>query len=1126
MYRSKETIDFDLPPTPISRAVSDSSVVDADNTIESGQARSASFDVDGSTAPLHDVDLQTVQPPPEEIGSQIDPSNQSLVLISAATPPPRLSTDPSTVDVDVTRRSATSFASTSAGRAPLVQYHRKQRRKLHPLQEVRSVIDVWPAPRPSEKFAAATSVSSAVASTSAFDRADINGNLQTTTASMPQLLVDIISEVKNKLQRLVNAQPQFSNLCDNNVPTLADFDDAITATKSRSRRSPERGQQRTRSPPRQTGESTSMLVSINSPSPVMGATKRPPHHLHNRSSDGPLAQQQPKLQPMFARSIDGAPLAGKSRSPPPASHGIVSLVDQRRTTEDSRKLNNKTVVGSTASVVDVSTSSKQHNGNNASITSSTIRRKSELNHIKRTPEDVFRHSRLAIFEGAGRDFAKHFPTYRLLLEWIFREFRAYEGYCHQHVVSPEMRAQFESDLRQEMLEDFADERARLTFELKDTKEKLDDVTNKYQQLKYLSQTAERRIAEKDDTIAARDAEITENNAGRVALLSRVQRLEKELWAQRDAMEGPETIIANLRKEVKSLEERFAYANKAVEESNMDKAVLKVRLERLEDILKERKLRQAQTVPKSELLIYKKAQIDILELNAQLEAKLLKIRGAYRGASEELQRLKSGQAPGTPRPPWHLADDIFPAATTTAQRVHLAMREYRGMQQANQMLTKEVEDLKKIVAMIPRGDGNEGCEYILFEMQIKHFYKLGFEGSVPSFLRGTGKATNLKLTVEETGGYCRMLFLHRESVRPSSAAAESVFESFATKYAPSHVSAQDFAYSMFYAMRWFAFDPFIGLMRKYLTSQIDSTVLAHMEKIVFGCKLFIQSAADENNLGTGSPPASPALGSATTNAGSDPVVDSKPTEHIRRKSVRHLINAAEAEAAAEKALDTKTTNNLAASFGAQALIVEEPRLLYKAEILPLIADYFCAKSEEQLKLIVGKISMDYPGVQVDSRALFRFVMAKKRFSLFVEEVLRQTIIESEELATEYALCIQSVTNPEGHCVPQGVAKAIWAMDPLAPAAYMDDLLSDIFEVSVEELHPSLVEGSYYKTPGAEGERCYNENSEDPLMAEEKQVVDRLRRRVLRRFCPKHEVETEKNRMLKEAERAKERAEMDF
>jgi hypothetical protein len=1123
MYRSKESID--VSATPISRAVSDNSMAE-NNNIDSdavspflGNDEGASGTPPAVALPQCTVASQEEQflfeapPTGDDDGARLAHSPQSsLVVVSAKTPPPRLSTDISTMEaVDPSRRSATSFTSTSGGRAPIVQYNRRQRRKLHPLQEVRSVIDVWPAPRPSEKFSAAA----VAVSSNGFDRADVNGNLQTTTASMPQLLVDIIGEVKNKLQRLVNAQPQFAGLCDNNVPTLADFDDAVVKSH-RSRRSPER-MQRTRSPPGQ-----KMLVAVPSPSPFM-STKKPPHYL-SKSSEGLLAtqQQQPKLLPMFARSIDGSSVAGKGRSsPPPIAQGVVSVVVDQRST-NAQKMNHKTVVGSVAGA-DVSL----HNAS-ASQTSSMMRRKSELNNIKRTPEDVFRHSRLAIFEGAGRDFAKHFPTYRLLLEWIFREFRAYEAYCHQHVVSPDMRAQFESDLRQEMLEDFADERARLTFELKETKSKLDEVTTKYQQLKYLSQTAERRIAEKDATIAARDAEITENNAGRVALLSRVQRLEKELWAQRDAMEGPETIIANLRKEVKSLEERFAYANKAVEESNMDKAVLKVRLERLEDILKERKLRQAQTVPKSELLIYKKAQIDILELNAQLEAKLLKIRGAYRGASEELQRLKNGQAPGTPRPPWHLADDIFPAATTTAQRVHLAMREYRGMQQSNQMLTKEVEDLKKIVAMIPRGDGNEGCEYILYEMQIKHFYKLGFEGSVPSFLRGTGKATNLKLTVEETSGYCRLLFLHRESVRPSSATAESVFESFATKYAPSHVSAQDFAYSMFYAMRWFAFDPFIGLMRKYLTSQIDSTVLAYLEKVIFGCKLFIQSAADENNLGMGSPPASPVLGPAAgaTTAGSDPVVDSKPTEHIRRKSVRHLINAAEAEAAAERALDTKTTNNMAASFGAQSLIVEEPRLLYKAEILPLIADYFCAKTEEQLKLIVGKISLDYPGVQVDSRALFRFIMAKKRFSLFVEEVIRQTIVESEELAVEYALCIQSATNSEGHCVPQGVAKAIWAIDPLAPAAYMDDLLSDIFEVSVEELHPALVEGSYYRTPGAEGERCYHENSEDPLMAEEKQVVDRLRRRVLRRFCPKHEVETEKHRMLKEAERAKERAEMDF
>ena len=116
--------------------------------------------------------------------------------------------------------------------------------------------------------------------------------------------------------------------------------------------------------------------------------------------------------------------------------------------------------------------------------------------------------------------------------------------------------------------------------------------------------------------------------------------------------------------------------------------------------------------------------------------------------------------------------------------------------------------------------------------------------------------------------------------------------------------------------------------------------------------------------------------------------------------------------------------------------------------------------------------------------------------------------------------------EGHVTPQGVAQALWHEDPLMPAAYMDELLSDLFEVTVGELNPSLVEGSYYKTPGLEGERVYLESVDDEVVsAEEAIIVARIRRRVLQRFCIKSEVETERQRLVKEAERAREKAAMD-
>lgn len=1024
------------------------------------------------------------------IATQLPPLTSNVVMRQMAVTPTPESTETlkkTSLPPLEMARSASSLAIPTSKR---ITYQRKEKKLSHPLQEERSLFDVWPASISVAAKKRAAAAGSLVALPQFVDRSkttqiDLSTVAQTINelhregrevgaaigASPPHLLSGIVEEITHRLHQLAVKYPQFSHLNDCTVPIFGE-NSKIQLPPPNLLRTP-KTEPKQRSSPRE----TSPTLQLSAPAIISEHPE--PHGAPGRTDDAlpnsgechaliPLPVQ-PKSQVFFV-SIDGKgtkPFASKER-------GLKGQVEVKR-------------IGSHA-----------HNPGKGPIVES--RPKPTVNTIKRSQEDLFRSERMAIFEAAGLDFSNYFSTYRNLLLWIFREFRDYESYCHQHVVSPEMRQQFERDLREELNHEFSDERARLQFDLRKAREELAELNMKYQQLRQSSQSSEKKIADRDALIAAKDIELAENAEGRVAMLSRINRLEKDLWAQRDAMEGPEAIINGLKREAKALEDKLNFANKALEEANMDKAVLKVRLERLEDLLKERKLRQTQVVPKSELLVYKKNQIDILELNANLEAKLIKLRGAYRSLTDDLQRAKGGQ-PGTPRPPWHLADDVFPKATTTAQRVHLAMREYRMMVENNHALQREVDELKKVIAMRPRGDDNADSEYILPQMQLKFFYKLGFESGVPSYLRGNGRAVNMKFTLDQTEGFCRLLFLHRDSVRANSS-VETVFESFCSKHSGQGCTAQDFAYSFYSAMKWFSFDPFVGLCKRWIAEEIDDTVIAQMEKNVVGCRQFIQTAADELSLGGDGP--------AAVND-----TDERSTELIRRKSAAGLMAAVEAENAAKSL-----------PFSVMAFIAEEPRMLFKAEIVTLITDYFIHKDEELIKRLMGQLNLDFPGIQVDAKGLFRFNGQKRRFSNFVEEILRQDIRFREEMILDYTLAIQSTTSNEGHVSPNDIAEALWKIDPLIPAAYMDELLSDLFEVTIEELHPSVAEKSYYKTPGLDGERVYDQNSDDPLVADESAVVGRLRRRVLQRFCAKSEAEVERLRLEKEAERAKERAEMDI
>ena len=423
--------------------------------------------------------------------------------------------------------------------------------------------------------------------------------------------------------------------------------------------------------------------------------------------------------------------------------------------------------------------------------------------------------------------------------------------------------------------------------------------------------------------------------------------------------------------------------------------------------------------------------------------------------DDLQRV--GADNRRPSSPWHLADDIFAGCDNCAAG-SLGHAWYR-------LISNEIEFWSEVEEPSePLRYDREGRQEhdTLPQMRQAFFYKLGFKSSVPTFLRGIGRAVNLHFSCEQVEGFCRMLFLHRETQK-TYLSPEALFESFCAKTAPSNMTVHDFVYSLFYGMHWFAFEPLIGLMRAHLLGRIDDTVLSHLDDVIFGCKRFFYVAATESGES--------AEGAGNAGSASEEPKAVLSTEELRRKSAVNLLaglnkdGTAPADPVAEKMHRISMT------------VTEKSVPIYKSEVLPLVVDFFANREEEFIKRLVSQMALDFPGVQVDIRGLFKYNATKRRFTHFVEEVLRQELALRSELVEEYVATVQQLAgaSAEGHVTPQGVAQALWHEDPLMPAAYMDELLSDLFEVTVGELNPSLLKEVTTRHLAWKGERAYLEVS---------------------------------------------------
>ena len=685
-------------------------------------------------------------------------------------------------------------------------------------------------------------------------------------------------------------------------------------------------------------------------------------------------------------------------------------------------------------------------------------------------DDAYRRERVCLFYSAARDLSDSFKAYRRMLLWIFSEFQCFVDYCHKNVFTEEMRRKFVKETEERVARDSQIETDRLKGTIAHLTEALASTTAKLRSLETSTQAVKVASQDYDATLKLKDAELKEAAEGRAALLGRISRLEKELWRQRDALEGPEAQISSLEKQVKALEDKVAAANKAKCDVDAEKAVLKVRVERLEEVVKEKKSSAHEMVPKLEIIQIRRQYVEALELVAVLQGKNGKLTATIAALEKDLEQRRDG-IPTTPRPPWQLCDEFFPRAASTAQRVHLAIKEYRFMLARNECLTRQYTDLRSMLAMqdrdenVPDGGAEPELEkdVVAYQMLWKHFPKLGFDSSVPPFLKGTGRAENLKFNRSQVKQMCRVFFQEAvvfgeatgpaqrkdqqtsntsQSKKCSMLNTEQLLTKMATKYSPSGASAHDFLYSWWYGMQWFAYDRFISMVRKTVSGELDDSVLLGMHR-----------------------------------------------EARRVRDALELKASEEADAAA-KLLPAaiSASNETQTSSGAGS----GNATLTKTSAVEILADLFGHKSEEDVKRLVAAVNRDCPGTEVSIPALVRYSAKERSFSHFLEDLYGQ------HLATRHAieqLCIEAVFDAsietDGRLAPTPFAQSLWKTDPMIPAVYMDDLVSDIFEIPIEDLKPAVDERGVRRV-GLNGNRLYLHN--DLTLSDELSVIRRLQRRM--------------------------------
>jgi len=683
-------------------------------------------------------------------------------------------------------------------------------------------------------------------------------------------------------------------------------------------------------------------------------------------------------------------------------------------------------------------------------------------------EDRFRLERVRLFSEVLAEFSRHFKAYRPLLLWVLREFDDFAVYCHKHVWSPDARAEFQEDARREAAAAFADEKRELQAKLVESANELAAVSERLKKYETSQATIRLQLDDKDRTIAARDREIQENAEGRAALLSRITRLEKELWQQRVMLEEPEKRIQALSQTNKDLQDKVTRVQRLYEEQDREKMLLKERADRIEEQLRETKRKAAQSgtnaIVKAEMMAFKKRELDVLENNAKLQARVSHLEARLKDAQEAL-KISRGDAPTTPRPTWDDYSDVAAAsAPSTMKKVQDLVGAYRQLSEVRDQLQREVLTLQQMLGSSYRDDQvalpagqtlashpdlapsyHLQTEHLAPAMRAKWFPKLGLDSTVPGYLKGVGKVPNLQYGRDEVQTLVRALWMARQGVKPGAPWDMFMSKFLSDEAADRGVAPDVFAYNVHHAMSWYSYDPFIGFTRGLVLGFIDEAVFVDMQQVVAKMRRDLMRAASD--------------GSANTTNNADAAEDGGGNDGAPRP----------------------------------------PATLSKTKLASALIDSCIERPDTDVKQLIVAAGRDCPGRTTDVELLFNYDAEQGRFSHFLEATYLQYLEGRRRYLAELADALYDAeTDDEARLSPPAVAVAFRRVDPNAHVQYLDDTIARCFACSVDQLYPDVDKYSATPTVGVDGERTYG--CGDTMTSDVPDVVAMLAQGVVRRFVP--------------------------
>ena len=450
------------------------------------------------------------------------------------------------------------------------------------------------------------------------------------------------------------------------------------------------------------------------------------------------------------------------------------------------------------------------------------------------------------------------------------------------------------------------------------------------QLKLTDQlvAAKRELERKDDAIEDRNKELESAVNVKIALLGRIERLEKRIYELELQATEPEKRNRELLRMNVDLQDKAAHFKAALDDTDSMLRNARARVGRLEEEAQLRRQDALETVSRAEVVAWKSREVELLDANSRLQALLSRTQGQLDAAVLRIQKSREvrrgGEGSTTPRPQWGLLGAAFPDAASTVQRVRLAYDVINGYTAEVESLRLQVQKYKQL--FVPPSaptfstspgvfDGNQlrgaaltsfskegmsraqrmGSEWL---MTNRYLPKLGSSPLIPLFLRGDGRANNHFLSESDVVGLCKLAWVELDVSRPPVPFDEAV-QRMVKKYAPhsstnkyneprgkaaSHIASQsDFAYSFWYGLHWYGSNPTVALTRDLVYGSVQDTIVYDLifdvRKVKNALITAAKKLASENGQQLRSPKSDSLPMSARTSPGITPLASIKGSELV-------------------------------------------------------------------------------------------------------------------------------------------------------------------------------------------------------------------------------------------------------